>query len=115
MSETHRTDAENRETAVAQQAVVPRPHWYSEIEVELLILNSKPELQSHSEWITEQLNLAFAKGLEIGARLEREACAKLMESDVKGNRRSNQFCRLADHMQGLCECEERADAIRNRK
>lgn len=69
-------------------------------------------------WLTEEYRLAMAKGIELGKRdaeaAEREACAALMESDVRGARRVNPFCRLADHMQNLCECEERADAIRAR-
>tara|TARA_R110000868_G_C10468717_1_gene728118 strand:+ start:97 stop:567 length:471 start_codon:yes stop_codon:yes gene_type:complete len=55
---------------------------------------------------------AYLRGDAVTA--EREACAALMESDVRGARRVNQFCRLAEHKQNLCECAERADAIRAR-
>ena len=90
--------------------------WARERFVEVQIGGGPWCLQTRGgESLKEIAWAAWREAALYGIAAEREACAALMESDVRGKARVNVFCRLTDHMQNMCECQERADAIRDRQ
>lgn len=56
------------------------------------------------------------QALQEAVEDEREECALLMEGGANkpGTFTQSEFCRLVDHAQDICECSDRAAAIRAR-
>jgi len=55
--------------------------------------------------------------IDEAVKAEREACASLMEGGperLPGTFTQSDLCRLVEHAQDMCECSERARAIRER-